>query len=224
MLRRTVLTALLLLTSDTATSALVPAGLPSLTTDAAASAEVTLSDATTGEVLESLTIDDPVRARVYFSTQLAEGSPGDTTTYRVYPQLAEDSASDFSFDDAGYELDDNGEAVAGAYKLRAKVSARGELQVSITSEDRDWGPGTITGLWVADAEGGPGWLSLDGIRFTFRAGLDDLATGDMVVDATRDLANDVFEDHIIMRATLNRAADVFEDPIMLRAPLDEDDV
>lgn len=223
MLRNTALTALLLLSADAATTALAPAGFPSLTAQAsaadftgkikrikikktrvgtgykvvsrvestdsaqAASADITLSDAETGAVLEELTIDDPIRARAYFSATLSEGSSTDLTTYKVYPQLAEDSDSEFVFDDEGYELDENGEAIAGGFKIRAKLSADGALQVSITNEDRGWDPDSIASMRVADAEGGPGWLSLDGIRHTFRA---DLREGF------------VFEDNIMMRAIL----------------------
>ena len=157
-------------------------------TDTAATAEVTVRHADTGEVLETLAIDAPARARVFFSVQLAADASTDLTTYKVYPQLAEGSDADFSFDDAGYELDENGEAIAGAYKLRAKVTGGGELQVSVTSEDRDWDPDSITGVRVANAEGGPGWLSLDGIRHSFRADLD--------------WGDDVWEDDLIFRTVL----------------------
>lgn len=153
----------------------------------AASAKLTLSDASTGVELESLTVDDPVRARVFFSAPLAAGSSTDLSTYRVYPQLAENSDAETIFDPAGIELDEHGEAVAGPYKLRARVSAGGELQVSISNEDRGWDPGSITSLRVAGADGGPGWLSLDGIRHTLRA---DLSEGF------------VFEDNIMMKAIL----------------------
>jgi len=157
-------------------------------TDTAASAEVTVSHADTGELLETLAIDAPARARVFFSVQLTADASTDLTTYKVYPQLAEGSDADFTFDDTGYELDENGEAIAGAYKLRAKVTGSGELQVSITHEDRDWDPATISSMKVTDADGGPGWLSLDGIRHTFQADLD--------------LGDNVFEDHLIFRAVL----------------------
>jgi hypothetical protein len=168
--------------------------------DSVASADITLADAATGELLQALTLDDGLRGRVVFTGQLddlAEGSGagGFTITFKAANLI--DSGGDPFGEQQEFEVSVDGleartatDTTTDGWKIRTHVNAAGELTVVLSHEDKSWGgAGTVEAAVSVDA--GPAVaLGVDEVRQRFQA----------------DLAADfIFEDHVIFMAELKDA-------------------
>lgn len=117
--------------------------------DTVASAEVTLCDPSTGEVLETLTLDDPGRARVISLDDDAAVVGGDTLHVTFKAQAIDNNGDPFgeqqefevSIDmlDARTAEGDPGDG----WKVRVRDTSAG-LQVVVLNEDRSWSGGGVS--------------------------------------------------------------------------------
>ena len=167
------------------------------TAGSVASADVTLTDAATGELLEELSLDEGLRGRLVFTAQLddlAEGSGagGFTITFKA-ANLIDGSGDPFG-EQQEFEVSVDGleartatDTTGDGWKIRTHINAAGELTVVLGNEDKSWGgAGTVEASVSVD--GGPAVaLGLDEVRQRFKANLSE---------------DYVFEDHVILRASL----------------------
>lgn len=152
----------------------------------------TISDPTTGEILEQLELTEGIRARLIYAGTLGEGASDDLTTYTVFPEPTDTSGLEDAVLEGlatGLTLDDSGEGVLGPLKVRARFTADGSLQVKVMHEDKDWDPDLIASVQVADAEGSRTTMALDEVRQVFKQELTCLGCY-------------IIEDEIMLRASV----------------------
>lgn len=235
MSRRLLVSTLLVLGLDASTTALVPAGHPSLTqvagaadftgkiknirikrrrtgsgyrvvavsgsdsADQVASADVQLTDATTGELLETLQVDTALRGRVVLAGQvdpLAGGGGGTITVTLGLSDMIDHNGDPFG-EQQEFEVSVDGleartaeDTTEDGWKARVRISDTGALTVVLGHEDKTWsGGGTVTATVTVD-DHAPVALAVDEVRQRYIA---DLSEGIVI------------EDEIMLRATLKDA-------------------
>lgn len=148
--------------------------------DSVASAELTLSNASTGEIIEEVVLDDGLRGKQVFTGRVPALAGGGGGTITISFQTAD--MVDYNGDPFGeqqeFEVSVDGldartaeDTTSDGWKVRTSINPLGELTVVLGNEDKSWGGGGTVDVTVSVDEGPPTELALDEVRQRFARNL-----------------------------------------------------
>ncbi len=150
--------------------------------ESVASAEITLSNATTGEIIDELVLDEGLRGKQVFTGQLDgltdNGGGTVTLVFNLTDEI--DSNGDPFGEQQEFEVSVDGldvkpaeDTTADGWKVRVRANTSGQLTVVLGNEDKNWGGGATVEV-SASVDGGEATeLGLDEVRQRFASNIDD---------------------------------------------------